>query len=167
MRNKTSPTLRALAVFEAAKGGLVLLLACGWLDLLHKNVDDSAERLAKVLHTNPDGKLSSVFVKLASHATDRVLWMLALGAFVYVAVRFIEAYGLWREREWAQWLAVSFTALYLPLELYWLVRQPSWVKCSMLIANALILLILILRFRLAHRQISFTYRRTREYRTIG
>ena len=114
MRNKTSVALRGLAILEAAKGGFILLLGCGVLDLVHKNLAEVAERLADVLHAKPDGELSSIFAKLASHATDRALWLMALGALVYAAVRFTEAYGLWRERDWAQWFALLSTALYLP-----------------------------------------------------
>jgi len=32
------------AVFEAAKEAIVLLLGCGALDLIHKNLDDAAQR---------------------------------------------------------------------------------------------------------------------------
>ena len=150
---KTSVGLRTVAVFEAAKGGIVLLLGCGVLDLIHKNLDAIAERLAEVLRVNPDGKLSNLFVKLASHATDRLLWMLAIGALVYAAVRAVEAYGLWREREWAQWFALLSTASYLPPELYWLLRHPTWLKCGALITNiAVLLFMLILRVKTVRHQ---------------
>jgi uncharacterized membrane protein (DUF2068 family) len=150
---KTSVGLRTVAVFEAAKGGIILLLGCGVLDLIHKNLDTIAERLAEVLRVNPDGKLSNLFVKLASHATDRLLWMLAIGALVYAAVRAVEAYGLWREREWAQWFALLSTALYLPPELYWLLRHPTWLKCGALITNiAVLLFMLILRVKAVRHQ---------------
>ena len=157
MRNKTSVALRGLAILEAAKGGFILLLGCGVLDLVHKNLAEVAERLADVLHAKPDGELSSIFAKLASHATDRVLWLMALGALVYAAVRFTEAYGLWRERDWAQWFVLLSTALYLPPELYWQLRQPTPLKFGVLMTNVFILLfMLIVRVRSAR----FTYRRT-------
>ena len=150
---KTTVGLRAVAVFEAAKGGIVLLLGCGVLDLIHKNLDAIAERLAEVLRVNPDGKLSNLFVKLASHATDRLLWMLAIGALVYAGVRSVEAYGLWREREWAQWFALLSTALYLPAELYWLIRHPTWLKCGAILINiAVLLFMLILRVKAVRHQ---------------
>jgi uncharacterized membrane protein (DUF2068 family) len=122
------------------------------LDLIHKILDAIAERLAEVLHVNPDGKLSNAFVKLASHATDRLLWMLAIGALVYAAVRSVEAYGLWREREWAQWFALLSTALYLPPELYWLLGHPTWLKCGALITNIAVLFMLILRVKAVRHQ---------------
>ena len=86
--------LHTVAVLEATKGAIVLLLGCGVLDLSHKNLDDVAERLTEVLHVSSDGKLSKLFVELASHDTDGTLRVLALGAPAYAAARSIVAYGL-------------------------------------------------------------------------
>ena len=61
---KASVGLRTVALFEAAKGTIVLLLGCGVLQLMHKNVDDIAARIAEVLHANPERKLSNLFVEL-------------------------------------------------------------------------------------------------------
>ena len=143
MSTKTTLGLRALAVIEAAKGSVVILLGCGMLDLVHKNVTKVAERLAGVFHAKPDGELSSIFAKLVSHATDRFLWLLAIGALVYTLVRFTEAYGLWRERDWAQWFELVSTALYLPPELYWLLRQATLLKFGVLMTNIFILLFML------------------------
>lgn len=33
-------------------------------------------------------------------------------------MRFVEAYGLWRERRWANWLAAISEGIYLPVEIY-------------------------------------------------
>ena len=141
---KATLGLRALAVIEAAKGAVVLLLACGVLDLVHKNVTEVAERLASVLHAKPDGELSSVFAKLASHGTGRVLWLLAIGALIYAGLRFIEAYGLWRERDWAQWFELLSTGLYFPAELYWLLRQATLLKFGVLMTNIFILIFMLI-----------------------
>jgi len=150
---KASKGLRTVAVFEAVKGSLVLLLAGGVLDLVHNNAANVAERLIEVLHVNPDGRLSKLFVKLPNHATEGTLWVLALGTLVYAAVRWIEAYGLWRELEWAQWFALLSTALYLPPELYWLLRRPSWFRGGVLATNALILLFMVsLRVKATRRR---------------
>jgi uncharacterized membrane protein (DUF2068 family) len=147
---KTSVGLRTVAAFEAVKGAIVLLLGCGALHLMGKNLDDIGERIAEVLHVNPEGKLSNLFVELASHTTDRTLWVLALGALVYAAVRWIEAYGLWQGREWAQWFELLSTALYLAPEVEWLLRHPSWLKWSILITNLVILVYMLsLRVRFA------------------
>lgn len=130
-------------MFEVTKGAIVLLLGCGLFHLMHKNLDDVAERVVQVLHLNPEGKLTNLFCELASHSSDRNLWVLALGTLAYASVRLTEAYGLWREREWAQWISLLSTALYLPPELYWMLGHPSWLKCAVLVTNIVIFLFML------------------------
>ena len=57
---KTSIVLRTIAMFEATKAAIVLLLCGGLFHLMHKNLDDVAERGVQV-HVNPEGKLSNLF----------------------------------------------------------------------------------------------------------
>jgi uncharacterized membrane protein (DUF2068 family) len=140
---KAAVGLRAVASFEAAKGLIVLLLACGLIHLIHKDVGDLAERLTHIFHANPEGKLSNLFIELANHTTDRTLWVPAMGAVVYAAVRSVEAYGLWREREWAQWFELLSTALYLPPELYSLIRHPGPLKSAVLVTNIMVLMFML------------------------
>jgi uncharacterized membrane protein (DUF2068 family) len=61
--------------------------------------------------------------------------MLAALASTYSCVRFIEAYGLWRDRPWAKWLAALSGAIYVPFELYELSRGVNGVKLAALILN--------------------------------
>lgn len=136
--------LRTVAIFEAAKGVVVLLLGFGVLALMHKNLDEVAERLTEILRINPEGRLSGFFLHAANRATEHTLWLLATGALVYSAVRFIEAYGLWHEREWAQWFALLSGALYLPGELYSLVRHPHPFKWVIVGGNVLIVLYMLM-----------------------
>jgi uncharacterized membrane protein (DUF2068 family) len=140
---KTSVLLRTVAIFGATKAAIVLLLGCGLFQLMHKNLDEIAARVAQVLHINPEGKLSNLFLELAGHSSDGNLWVLALGTLAYASVSSTEAYGLWREREWAQWFSLSSTALYLPPELYWMLRDPTWLKCAVLVTNIVIFLFMV------------------------
>jgi uncharacterized membrane protein (DUF2068 family) len=141
--SKTSVALRTIAIFEVTKAAIVLLLGCGLFHLMHNNLDDVAERVVQVLHVSPEGKLSNLFFDLASHASDRNLGVLALSSLAYASVRLIEAYGLWREREWAQWFSLLSTALYLPPESYWLLGHPSWLKSAVLVINIVIFLFML------------------------
>jgi len=146
--------LRTVAVLEAAKGILALLLGVGVLALMHMNLDDVAEWLTEILRVNPEGKLSNLFFNAADRATDKTLWVLAIGALVDAGVRFVEAFGLWREREWAQWFALLSGALYLPWELYSLLRHPRPLKWGVVAANAVIVLyMLILRVKAQRRPV--------------
>jgi uncharacterized membrane protein (DUF2068 family) len=139
---KTSVVLRTIAMFEVTKAAIVLLLGCG-LFLMHKNLHDVAERVVQVFHVNAEGKLWNLFFELASHASDRNPWVLGLGTLTYASVRSTEAYGLWRAREWAQWFSLLSTALYLPPELSWILRNPSWLKCAVLAINIVMFLFML------------------------
>ncbi len=53
-------------------------------------------------------------------------------------MRFAEAYGLWHERAWAQWLGVWSGAIYIPVELYEAARHPTWIHIGVAVANVAI-----------------------------
>jgi uncharacterized membrane protein (DUF2068 family) len=147
--NKTI-ALRTVALFEAAKGLVVLLLGLGVLRLMHKNLDAFAEQLIRFLHVTPGGRLSNLFVTAAGRTTDKNLWAIAAAAMVYAIVRFAEAFGLWRDREWAEWFALLSGSMYLPWELYSLLRHPHLIKWVVLTINlAIVLYMLVLRVQAA------------------
>ena len=140
---KTSVALRTVAIFGVTKAAIVLLLGCGLFQVIHKNLDEVAARVAQVPYINHEGRLSDLFLELESHSSDRNLWVLALATLAYASVSSTEAYGLWREREWGQWFSRFSTALYLPPELYWMLRDPTWLKCAVLVTNIVIFLFML------------------------
>jgi uncharacterized membrane protein (DUF2068 family) len=127
--------LRTVALFEAAKGLLVLLAGLGLLALLHHDLQRAAETIVRHLHLNPARHYPRVFVEAAARVSDTRLWLLACGAFAYTAVRAVEAYGLWRGRVWAEWFAILAGGIYLPVEIDALLRQPSALKAGVLLVN--------------------------------
>jgi uncharacterized membrane protein (DUF2068 family) len=144
--SKKTLALRTVAMFEAAKGLLVLLLGLGLLRLVHKNLDEFAEQLIRFLHASPGGRLSNLFVTAAGKTSDKGLWALAAAAMVYALVRFAEAYGLWYDREWAEWFALLSGSMYLPWEVYSIIRHPLLIKWVVLTVNLVIVLyMLVLR----------------------
>ena len=128
---KTSVVLRMVAIFEMTKAAITLLLGCELFHLMHKNLDEVAERLIHVLHFDPEGKVSNHVLQPASQSSDRNLRVLALGALACAYVRLAEGYGLWREREWAEWFSLLSTALHLPRSCTgcWIIRVGSGVLC--------------------------------------
>jgi uncharacterized membrane protein (DUF2068 family) len=107
--------------------------------MVHKDAWDTAEALLRFLHVNPDHhRYAQVFLNLADNVTDKKLWALAAGAAAYSIVRFIEAYGLWLERTWAEWFALISGALYVPIEAYELVRRTTLIHVAVLLINLII-----------------------------
>jgi uncharacterized membrane protein (DUF2068 family) len=132
---RLSSAIRAAALFEAGKGAIVLLAGFGLLSLVHHDVQGFAERLIAHAHLNPASRYPRIFIDLAARATDSRLFIAACAALLYSAVRFIEAYGLWRARWWAEWFAALSAGLYVPFELVELRDHFSWMVVGMLVAN--------------------------------
>ena len=127
--------LRAIAVFEALKGVLALLAAFGVLAIIPRNARHIAVELVGRLHLNAGKNYPSVFHKALEDTANTQLWVIAALVVVYACVRFVEAYGLWRSRPWAEWLAAVGGAIYVPFELYELERGLSWIKFAALLLN--------------------------------
>jgi uncharacterized membrane protein (DUF2068 family) len=136
---KASKTVvKSVAVFEATKGALVLLAGFGVLSLLHRDIRVAAAALVGRLHLNPTHRFGHSFIEAASRVTDTGLWLMASMGFLYALFRFLEAYGLWSGRRWAEWLAVVSGGLYLPLEIYELIQRFTWVRVSAVIVNLIV-----------------------------
>jgi uncharacterized membrane protein (DUF2068 family) len=134
--------LRAVAILEAVKGLLAIAASFVFLEIVHKNVDleDAAQNLLYYLHIDPDRRLSQAFVHAASKVMDANVTLVLVIAFVYAAGRFVEGYGLWRQRAWGEWLAIISGAVYLPFELYKLIRHPNWIHWTILLVNIVVVL---------------------------
>src|SRR4051812_3816833 len=118
--------VRVVAVFEAVKGALVLAAGFGMLAALHVGLGVAADELVEAFHLDPASRYPRIFIQAAESVGDGRLWLLAAGAIAYALVRFVEAYGLWRERRWAEWFAVASGGIYIPVELYELARGVTW-----------------------------------------
>jgi uncharacterized membrane protein (DUF2068 family) len=127
--------LHVVALFEGAKGLLVLLTGFGVLLLIHRNVHDIAAEVIMGFHLNPAAKYPRIFLDLADRLTDPKLWALATASFTYAGIRLLEGYGLWRGRRWAEWLGALSGGFYIPFEMYELFKRMSWVKLTVLVLN--------------------------------
>jgi uncharacterized membrane protein (DUF2068 family) len=130
--------LRAVASFEALKGAIVLIAGFGLARAIGGDVGEFAERLVHRLHLDAAKRFPRIFIDLANNLSDTQLWVLATLAMAYAILRFAEAYGLWFERRWGEWIAALSGAVYVPVEIYELTRGVSWIKLAALILNALV-----------------------------
>lgn len=127
--------LRTVALIEAAKGALVLLAGFGLLSLLHHDIERIAEHLISRAHLNPAAHYPHIFLVWADQLTDARLTLLAAGATGYTTVRFVEAYGLWHARRWAEWFAALSGGFYIPFEIFELVEHTNWLTVLTLSVN--------------------------------
>lgn len=144
--------LRGIAMFEAGKGVLAFAVAIWMFTLMHRDKVGIAERFLDALHISPDHRFYHRAMHFAENVTNRNLWIFIFGILAYTMIRFVESYGLWMERLWAEWFALISGSLYIPLEIYELMRRPSLVHWMIFFLNVLIVLYLAW-FRYSQHQI--------------
>jgi uncharacterized membrane protein (DUF2068 family) len=124
--------LRTIALMEFAKGVAVLGAAVSlyWVD-----PTDVVGSFLDFLHISPDHHLAQLLLRSADTLNNASMWLIILFACLYSGLRFAEAFGLWRARAWAEWVALVSGAIYLPLEAYKLAHRVSIFHVSILIVN--------------------------------
>jgi uncharacterized membrane protein (DUF2068 family) len=128
--------IRIVACFEGAKGLLVLLVGLGLLEFIHKDLHLVGEQIVRQFHLNPARHYPRIFIDAINNLTDGQLLAMAFSALLYSAVRFVEAIGLWLQRQWAEWFGLLTGGLYIPVELFEITRRITWPKVTVLIVNA-------------------------------
>jgi uncharacterized membrane protein (DUF2068 family) len=149
--------LHAIAVFEAIKGIAALAAIAGVLDLMHRDVRHLAIALIGRFGLDPDARYPSIllhYAELLPGADVRLLVILALG---YIVVRLLEAYGLWNDLAWGEWLGALSGGLYIPFEIEHLVHRPSAINAAVLAAN--VATVSFLAFQLRRRRTHDSVRR--------
>lgn len=140
--NLKRTSLRTVAIFEAAKGLLVLATAFALFKHLHTDWQALAEQLVAHFHMNPARKYPQILLALSANITEPRLLALAFGALFYVAIRFVEAYGLWWNRGWAAILGIASSGLYIPFEIIELVEHVTWISVLAPVFNILVVAVL-------------------------
>ena len=146
--------LRVIAAFEATKGIAAFAAIIGVLDLMHRDVRHLAIELIGRFGLNPDARYPSILLHYADLLPNANVRSTVLIAFGYVLVRLLEAYGLWNDRAWGEWLATLSGGLYIPLEIGHLMHRPSVISAAVLVGN--ILVVSFLAFHLWRRHKNHT-----------
>ena len=71
---------------------------------------------------------------------------------LYAAGRFVEAWGLWRDKAWGEWFGVFCSGIYIPFELRHAVLHQHWQAWLVLAFNIVLVLVLLARLRQRRRE---------------
>jgi len=133
------PGLHLIALFEASKGLLAILAATGLEILGPLPLHEGISNLIRRFNLDPDhGALPSLLKMISPDAVH----MAAAGIFAYGLLHIVEAWGLWRAKAWASWLGCLSATIYLPFDIYAIVRHPGWASWSVLAINLLVIAVL-------------------------
>jgi uncharacterized membrane protein (DUF2068 family) len=122
---------------------LFVAIGLGAHRLLHKDIADQIDLLARHFRFNPESRLVNFILAKASLINDPLLRRIGFVAFCYAALTFVEGIGLYLEKMWGEILTLAITASFLPFELFEIVRRLTWVRVSLFSINFLVFLYLL------------------------
>ena len=134
--------LRAIAIFEAVKGAGALAISLGILALIHANLRVVAVNLIGTVGMDPEAHYPTMLLHYVDIFADANKIPLLLVVAAYVSVRFAEAWGLWFQRPWGEWLGALSGALYIPLEVRHLVLRQTLGSLTVLLLNVAVVVYL-------------------------
>jgi len=143
--------LRIIALYKLVKVLLLLALAYGEVRLHDASL---AAKLLTWASARPLGLERQVVTQLLtwfSGISASGIHTLRLVTLCYAAVFAIEGIGLWMRKRWAEWMTTIITASLIPFELWELFYRPNVGKVLVTLANAAIVVILVLHVRRTRR----------------
>jgi len=136
---KRHPGLHVIALLEAGKAMLALAAATGLEMLGPQPLRDGINALIRRFSLDPDhGTLPSLLDMISPDAVH----LAAAAMLGYGVLHLVEAWGLWRAKKWASWLGCLTAALYLPFDIYAIVRHPGWASWTVLAINLVVVYVL-------------------------
>ncbi len=145
MQQSQRHTLRAIALFETFKGLVAIIASLALLSLANQNVRHFTYGLIGYFHLDSDAHYFKTLFDYSDLLGNENMHMVVLMAWGYAAVRFIEGYGLWKTRVWAEWLAALSGGIYLPIEVSHLMQHTNVINTAVLVTNACVVAYMIYR----------------------
>ena len=114
-----------------------------WAHSLLTDIDGTLDNTSSAGHVRLSRELERLLDVRSGELT-----VLLVTATIYAVIESTEAYGLWRERRWAEYLTVVATAGFLPFEVRELMSRVSVLRVGALVVNLVILVYLVYAKRL-------------------
>jgi uncharacterized membrane protein (DUF2068 family) len=139
--------LLLIAAFKIFKGLALVAVGIGALRLLHKDVAAETERWIELLRVDPHNHYIHRVLEKLPILDARKLKELSVGTFFYSALYLTEGIGLALRKRWAEYFTIVSTSLFIPLEIYELIKHASIAKGVLLLVNAGIVAYLVVELR--------------------
>lgn len=137
--------LRAIAVYEGLKGIAALAASIGLVSLLHHDLRGLVSDLIGHFGFDPERHYPALLLHYVDVLNSTNIRSLVLIATAYAAMRIAEAYGLWFNHAWGEWLGAVSGAVYLPVEIWHQFHRPSWTGMVIFVANLAMVGFLVVR----------------------
>ena len=143
--------LVAIGMLKLIEAVFFFLVGVGVIHFIHRDLGEAALKLAGRLRVDPDGRMVSWVLDHLDDITAHRLKQIGVFTFFYAGLRVAEGVGLVMEKVWAEHLTVGATTIFLPWEIYEIVKHLDWVRVCLLLANLTVLAYLVWNLRRRRR----------------
>ena len=144
--------LRLIATAKLVKGIILSFLSLGILDLIHKDLSAVALHFVQVFRISPENRFVVMLLEKLGLVEPSTLMRLGILSALYASVLLVEGLGLWLGAGWAEYMVVVSSGLFVPEECLATFRHFTWLRLSILLINAVILVyvasLVLKRYRL-------------------
>lgn len=139
--------LMAIGVVKLVEAVFFLLVGIGVIHFIHRDLGNTALRLAERLKLDLGGRLMTWVLGHLDDVTARRLKQIGIFTFFYAGLRVVEGVGLVMEKVWAEYLTVGATTIFLPWEIYEIAKHADWIRVCLLLGNLTVLAYLVWNLR--------------------
>jgi uncharacterized membrane protein (DUF2068 family) len=140
--------LRVIAVFKFLQAALFVVVALGALELLRPVIALRAQHWADAVAASADRRaVQRLLVSVVSGLSSRRLEVFGIIASLFATLFTIEGVGLWLARRWAEYLTVVASLVFVPVEVFEVMRRITPTRLTALTLNLAITGYLIIRLR--------------------
>lgn len=133
-----APTLYAIIVFKLIDGLLFVGVAVAIYTNADKNLPVEFQNLLHALRLNPERKFWTDLALKVDSITAAKMVHAAVGTLVYSLFTIVEGVGMMFRIKWAGWLSIWQSAFFIPIEIYELNHEFTWLVFVILVCNVII-----------------------------
>ena len=149
--------LRALAIERWVRGIILILLSIAIFrfessrvslkELFNRDLK-SLRPFFRQIHFNISDSALIKSIQKVFDAKQSTLTLIGVAILFYGLLQVAEGVGLWSLKRWGEYVAMVGTTLFIPLEVYEIVENATWLKVAVLVVNLIAVFYLLLSKRL-------------------
>jgi uncharacterized membrane protein (DUF2068 family) len=136
-----------IGIYRLIEGLFLVAAGIGALRLLKGDYQETLTHWVHVLRIDPDNHYIHGMLSRVLNVSPHRLKELSAGTFIYAGLRLTEGIGLIARKRWAEWLTVIATAMFIPLEVWEMMRHFTPARAGFFVVNALVVAYLIWEIR--------------------
>ena len=136
-----------IAAFKLSKAALLLAVAIGAMNLVHKDVAADLAHWADLVRIDPGNVFIHHLFARVSVLDDTHLKVLSISTFFYAGLTLTEGIGLALRRRWAEFFSIIMTTSFIPIELWEIHHHTTIPKLVLLILNVAVVVYLVFELR--------------------